>query len=263
LLFKTAVYAKFFSINSPFSTGNAGASTHNLVFFDWWILEGLSSKKRKIFKEMVFLYGMFGWFKRKKEAEELKDATRKGFEDVKKDISSVSGWIKHLDSEKNLQQKELEGIKKFLATIEKEIEGIKNVLSIMNDLKTNSLFKTPKAVSDKQTAVYAVQTGVQTAVQTPNLDLFSVTERAIVWLLLNSDMKLSYDDLAAMLGKERSTIRGQLNRIKHKSEIIKEIIEKNGKKRIFIPEEIKEKLLKKAKVRIKTSKNSKKNTKNN
>jgi len=113
------------------------------------------------------------------------------------------------------------------------------------------VFKTPKQLSNKQTPVYAVQTGVQTGVYTPNLDQFSVTERAILWILLNSDMKLSYDDLSAMLGKERSTIRGQINRIKQKSgSIIEEITEKNGKKRVFIPEDIREKLLKKPKVRV-------------
>jgi hypothetical protein len=65
-------------------------------------------------------------------------------------------------------------------------------------------------------------------------------------------MKLSYDDLAAMLQKERSTIRGQINTIRQKSEgLIEESIEKNGKKRVFIPEEIKEKLIKKQKVRVK------------
>ena len=75
-------------------------------------------------------------------------------------------------------------------------------------------------------------------------------------------MKLSYDDLAAMLGKERSTIRGQINTIKSKSEsIIEEIIEKNGKKRVFIPEEIKENMLKKAKVRVEKQKNKKKSKK--
>lgn len=48
---------------------------------------------------------MFGWFSRKKEIEKVKDDTKKSFDSVKKDISSVSGWIKHLDSEKNLQKK--------------------------------------------------------------------------------------------------------------------------------------------------------------
>ena len=198
---------------------------------------------------------MFWFFGRKKEIEEVKEETKKGFESVKKDIISVSGWIKHLDSEKNLQKKDIEEMKEVLSSMKNEIEGMKNVLSIMNGCKTNKVFKTPSKVFNKQTAVYAVQTGVQTGVQTPNLEQFSVTERAIIWVLLNSELKLSYDDLAAMLGKEKSTIRGQINTIKQKSEsLIEEEMEKNGKKRVFIPEEIKEKILKKTKVRVKTKK---------
>jgi len=197
---------------------------------------------------------MFWLFTGKREVEGIKEETKKGFDSVKKDISSVSGWIKHLDSEKNLQKKEIEEIKEILTSIKNDVDGLKNVVSVMNELKTNRVFKTAKPVYAKQTGVYAVQTGVQTGVQTPNLSQFSVTERAILWVLLNSDMKLSYDDLAAMLGKERSTIRGQINTIKQKSEIIEEEIEKNGKKRVFIPEEIKEKMLKKTKVRVKGTK---------
>ena len=116
------------------------------------------------------------------------------------------------------------------------------------------VFKTPTAVYRKQTAVQAVQSAVQTAVQTAenvNLSSFSLMERALIMVLLNSEMKLSYDDLAAMTGKSRATIRGQINSIKQKSEgLVEEIIERNGKKRVFIPENIKEKLLKKVKVRV-------------
>ena len=76
-------------------------------------------------------------------------------------------------------------------------------------------------------------------------------------------MKLGYDDLSAILGKEKSTIRGQINAIKSKSEnLIEESIEKNGKKRVFIPEEIKEKMLKKQKVRVGESKNKGESEKN-
>jgi chromosome segregation and condensation protein ScpB len=65
-------------------------------------------------------------------------------------------------------------------------------------------------------------------------------------------MRLSYEDLARLLGKERSTIRGQINAIKQKSEgLIEESVESNGKKRVHIREEAKEKLQKYAKVRIK------------
>ena len=71
-------------------------------------------------------------------------------------------------------------------------------------------------------------------------------------------MKLSYNDLSAMLNKEKSTIRGQINTIKSKSEsLIEETVEKNGKKRIFIPEQMKEKLLKKQKVRVRGKKEDK------
>jgi len=206
---------------------------------------------------------MFGWFSRKKEVEQIKEDTKKGFEFVKKDISAVSGWIKHLDSEKAIQKKDILEIKGILSSVQEEIEGVKNIVALMNDMKPKQLFKTNKQVLDKQTAVLPVQTGVQTGVQTTKLEQFSVTERAILWILLNSDMKLSYDDLAAMLGKERSTIRGQINTIKSKSEsLIEEQIEKNGKKRVFIPENIKEKMLKKVKVRVNKNKDSNKNSKN-
>ncbi|MEK6917490.1 MAG: hypothetical protein AABW51_00940 [Nanoarchaeota archaeon] len=205
---------------------------------------------------------MFDWFFKKREKKELKhieEDTKKGFESVKKDITAVIGWIKHLDSEKNLQQKEIEDIKEDLSTVKNDIESIKNIITMMNELKPQGVFKTNRQVFKEQTPVYAVQTVDQTGVQTPNLNQFSVTERAILWILLNSEMKLGYEDLAAMLGKEKSTIRGQINSIKQKSEnLISEITEKNGKKRVYISEEMREKMLKKSKVRVGNKKKTEK-----
>ena len=205
---------------------------------------------------------MFNWLFKKKRIEKIEEDTKKGFEDVKKDINSVSGWIKHLDSEKNMQKNEIEDVKEDLSTIKEEIEGLKNMISIMGNTQKQQVFKTPKQLFKQQTGVQGVQTAVQTGVQTPNLDNFSITERAIIWVLLTADMKLSYEDIAAMLGKEKSTIRGQINRIKQKSEsLIEEIIEKNGKKRVYMPEKFKETLLKKSKVRVKPKKDKKKDKK--
>ena len=197
---------------------------------------------------------MFWLFGGKKEIERVEEDTRKGFEAVKKDISSVSGWIKHLDSEKNMQKNEIEELKEVLSSVQNEIESLKNVISLVGEVKTQQSFKTPKRLFNKQTSVGVVQTGVETGVQTPKLSDFSITERAILWILLNEDRKLSHEDLAAMLGKEKSTIRGQINSIKSKSEIIFEEIENNGKKRLYIPEKIKEIMLKKQKVRVKSDK---------
>ena len=209
---------------------------------------------------------MFGFFKTKNKIEEVRKETKLGFETVKKDIFSVGEWIKHLDSEKKVHKKDLDVIKSDLSSMKEEIDELKTLVSTILDLNTNShlngLFKSNKPLLNKQTYVSYVQTGIQTGIQTPNLKNFSVTERAILLVLLNTDMKLSYEDLAAMMNKEKSTIRGQINSIKSKSEgLIEETVEKNGKKRVFIPLELKEKILKKQKVRIKPLKNKEENQK--
>ena len=108
---------------------------------------------------------------------------------------------------------------------------------------------------NKQTAFKGVLNSVQTGVQTVFLENLSTTERAIIFVLLNSDMKLSHADLAAMLGKRKATIRGQINSIKQKSEgLIEEVTAENNKKRVFIPEKTKKLLLSKGKVRNKAKK---------
>jgi len=202
---------------------------------------------------------MFNWFFRKKEVEEIKNDTKKGFDLVKKDIDHVGKWIKHLHSEKDFHKKDIEELKEILSSVQKDLEELKNMVFLNQKLKPNRLFKTAVGMLDKQTVVGGVQTAVQTAVQTPFFDQFSTMERSTIWILLNSDMKLSYEDIASILGKEKATIRGQINTIKQKSgNLIQEIIESNGKKRIFIPEEIKEKLLKKQKVSVRRKKKAEK-----
>ena len=124
------------------------------------------------------------------------------------------------------------------------------------DEKNKQLFgKTP--VYEKQTAVYAVGKPVQTAVQTGNfyqiLHNLTANERLLIFTLMNAEeeMRLSYEDMARLLGKERATVRGQINAIKQKSEgLIMEIITSEGKKRFYVSEEVRNKLLKYAKVRV-------------
>ena len=57
---------------------------------------------------------MFWLFTKKKEIDQIKNSTKQGFESVRKDVNSVVGWIKHLDSENNLRQREIEEIKEIL-----------------------------------------------------------------------------------------------------------------------------------------------------
>jgi len=188
---------------------------------------------------------MFNFFTKKaekREVDELKQAVQTGFNSVKQDIGDTSKWIKHLDSNDGAIKEEISELNDELATVKEELENIKNIISIVGN---KEVFKQTPTVFNKQTVFKGVLNSVQTGVQTAFLDKLSTTERAIVFVLLNSDMKLSYADLAAMLGKRKTTVRGQVNSIRQKSEgLIEEIISENNKKRVFIPEKIKNLLLK-------------------
>lgn len=209
---------------------------------------------------------MFGWLFGKTE-KNLEEKTERGFSAVKKDMEVIGKWIKHLDSQDKQVFDILNELKLEIASIRDEVESLREgVDMVVEDQKVKQVFK-KLPVLGKQTAVEDVLEGVQTGVQTANfydiLKDLSGNERLIVFALLNSDMKLSYEDLALLLGKERATVRGQINTIKQKSEsLIEEIVEKNGKKRVFIPDEIKEKLAKYAKVRVSAKKKHEKSSKN-
>ena len=201
---------------------------------------------------------MFNWFSRKTGSEEVREEAKKGFDGVKKDMERIGSWISHLNEQDNSLKNQINDLKQDLSSINNEVEQIKDLISMFGDGVSKQLFKTNRQVFNKQTADFGVQTAVQTAVQTGNFhnthgfSNLSTTERAIIWVLANSELKLSYDDLAAMLGKTRSTIRGQINNIKQKSGgLVEEYVEQNGKKRVYMPEEIKEKILKNVKVKVK------------
>ena len=206
---------------------------------------------------------MFDFFSKKvkkEEFEQLKQAVQTGFNSVKQDVGNTSKWIKHLNSNDSQLKDEIFELRGEIASMKDELENLKNVLDVIGN---KQVFKQRQTVFNKQTAVQGVLNSVQTGVQTGFLDNLSATERAIIYVLLNSsdsDMKLSYEDLASMLGKSKATIRGQINAIRQKSEgLIEEVISDSNKKRVFIPEKVKEMLLKKGKVRVKNNKKTSEN----
>ncbi len=201
---------------------------------------------------------MFGWLFGKKEKKDDGEI-KKSFEHVKKDFSAIGEWIKHLDKRDKQLFDVVNELKEELSSIKTDVESLREGIDLVNESVGDQQVFKKKGVLAKQTAVYDVENGVQTPVQTGNfyeiLKGLSSNERLLVLTLMNSDMKLSYEDLALLLGKERSTVRGQINAIKQKSEgLIEEIVEKNGKKRVFVPDEVRQKLAKYAKVRVKKKK---------
>ncbi len=206
---------------------------------------------------------MFEWMFGKVKKEEFdahKSAVQTALNSVKQDFANISKWIKHLDSQDSGIKEDVEAVMSELASIKEELNEVKEIISPAQNAKIEPVFKQRQTAVYKQTAVEGVQTAVQTAVQAGFFTKLSISEKAIVGILLNSsdsDMKLSYEDLAAMMVKDTATIRGQVNSIKTKSPgIIEEMIEKNGKKRLFVPENMRDLLLKRAKMKQKRSRNT-------
>jgi len=198
-----------------------------------------------------------GWFWKnnsKKDVEELKNNFKEAFEKVKVDFEGVGEWINHLHDKTNTHQTDVSIIKSELTTIKEELEEMKELMSMSVPEVNERVFKTTNQPFSKQSTVLDVETAVATPVQTAKfkgISNLSVTERALVIIIANQELKLSYEDLAALTGKTKSTIRGQVNRIKQKSEgLIEEYVEMNGKKRVYMPENMKQKILKKAKVSV-------------
>ncbi len=213
---------------------------------------------------------MLDWlFGSKKEIERIKDDTRKAFESVKSDMEKAGKWFRQLSKIDSDQENKINNLKSKISTMEKEIEKLHEKILLTHMGNSRQVFRQASTAVHRQQAVEGVEKAVEKAVQTGvegdfliDINSLSVMERAIVYLLLNSDMKLSYEDIAMMLGKSRSTIRSQISGIKQKSDgMIKEYIEKNGKKRVYIPDEIKEKLVKNKKVREIKRKDKKKDEK--
>ena len=211
---------------------------------------------RKIYKESCLRTGkMFGLFGHKKRVSKLRAEVQDSFNHVKKDFNKVGEWIKHLDDKHGSHVNEITEIKNQLLTIQEDLMELKDFISFFGPQLSKGLSKQVSTDVVKQTMSVGVQTGVQTAVQTDILDNLTVMERAIVWALLNSEMKLSYEDLAALLGKDKSTIRGQINAIKQKGGgFIMEAREVSGKKRLYVPNEVKSRIIKGVRVKIKREK---------
>jgi hypothetical protein len=202
----------------------------------------------------------FLFFGRKKE--EPSSEIKESFNTVKQDIHHISGWIKHLNEKNKHHDERFEHLMEEIMKIKEDIDGIKNQVFMFKHSSNPPIFKHQQTSTPKQTPVQSVQTGVQTGVQTPFFDEIvsglSQTERLIVWILLNSEVRLSCEDIATLLGKQKNTVRGQINSIKQKcGNVISESLE-GSKKRYYLADEVRENMIKNLKNRSKRVKSSSK-----
>ena len=148
----------------------------------------------------------------------LKEEVKHSFSAVKQDLKKASEWITHLNTRDKHHENSVEELKERLSSMENEVSEMKTFMAFFSTKMSKQLFKQQQTADYKQTGVEGVQTPVQTGVQSAFLHNLSVMERAIVWTLLNTELKLSCEDIASILNKERTTIRGQLNSIKQKKQ---------------------------------------------
>jgi len=213
------------------------------------------------------------WFFIKKRDDKWLNLHNKlsySFSNIRRDIDNISKWLKYFEDHRKYHHSKIIHAHSRVDELERRLMLLEN---FVEELKKGDFFVNFGQLSKhKQTAVCPkrtsahVQTPVQTVVQTgvegsieEMLRSLTMMERAVVWVLLNTDLKLTYDDLAAVLGKDKSTIRGQLNNIKRKSEdLISETLQKDGKKRFYIKEDLKNKIKKTVVRRVIKAKNDKK-----
>ena len=181
----------------------------------------------------------------------LHDSLNDSFSKIKEDMGSVGEWIKHFDQTKETHHSKIENLDTRLRSVEE---------FVMNLMEQSPVEKVSKQVSKQeqtdtcpnQTVVLSKQvfeqpskqeSVVQTDIEGALLSLTAM-ERAVVWSLLNTDILVSYEDLGRILGKDQSTVRGQINNIKKKIPgLIKEKSEDSGKKRYYVNEEKKRDIL--------------------
>ncbi|MFH1332180.1 MAG: hypothetical protein ABIH63_02745 [archaeon] len=190
---------------------------------------------------------VFGFFKKRDDAahEKIGDLNKKlgfSFTNLKKDMDAVNVWITHFTEKHEKHEDRFENLHKRLDKIEGDMEEIKGVWT-----RVQTRVQTGVQTRVQRTDVRLKQMSVQTNTL-EKLKNLSVMERGLIWILLNSDAKMSYEDLCMILGKNKSTLRGQITNIKLKSpDLVKEVVENDGTKRFYVEEKVKEEILKKPK----------------
>ncbi|MBL7101023.1 MAG: hypothetical protein ISS23_03660 [Nanoarchaeota archaeon] len=198
---------------------------------------------------------MFRFFKKRKKDEEIEEkffnlhnSLHNSFSNIRKDMGSIGKWVSHLKNNHDNHNKKVELLDQRVKNIEEALKDLTGVWTrVQTAVQTEGLSKQTQTDSRPNScpSVSKQEKSSEKLTIVERLKKLTLMERAIVWTLLNTDLKLSYDDISITLGKDQSTLRGQINNIKVKSEgLIEEHMDKDGKKRFYINEKEKIRILK-------------------
>lgn len=190
---------------------------------------------------------VFGFFRKKDDGihtkiNNINKNLHNSFTNIKKDMDEVGEWITHFKERHDKHDDKLEKINKRLEGVE---EGLEKMREIWTRVQTGVQTRVQTRVQKTDVRLKQMSVQANTLEKLKNLTFM---ERGIVWVLLNSDIKIGYTDLFTALGKDKSTLRGQINNIKLKSPgLIKEEVENDGTKKFYIEEKAKSEILQSAK----------------
>lgn len=196
---------------------------------------------------------MVWWLFRKKRDDDvnekfvnLHDSLHSSFLNIKRDMTGINKWLDHFKSKHETHDKKFDLMNQRINNMEEVIEEMQDVwTTVQTAVQTGGLSKQSQTDDRPNNRLSVSKQDEEELSMTKKLKKLTLMERAVVWALLNTDLKLSYEDLSVALGKDKSTLRGQINNIKTKSEgLIEEYPEKDGKKRFCISEKIKSEILK-------------------
>ena len=201
----------------------------------------------------------FWIFKKKGDSDEklsyLHSSLNESFSRIKEDMHGVGEWINHLNETKEHHHEKIRDLDIRLRVIEEFMNDLMEqspLEEVSDDLSKQLSKQEQTAVRLNQTGGLSKRLSKQLSKQPNSIQtdleesLYSLTtmERTVVWSLLNTDLLLNYEDLSRILGKDKSTVRGQINNIKRKIPwLIEEKSESNGSKRFNINEDKKREIL--------------------
>ncbi|MFW6230654.1 MAG: hypothetical protein ACOC32_01375 [Nanoarchaeota archaeon] len=173
------------------------------------------------------------------------------------DITNINRWIQHLHDTSRKQEEALQNLENNISqAFDKYNKYLVDLFRVVNDLSTTKQQTTidvqtrPETRLDAQESASHMQDYNSSMIfedEKPPIEHYATiltrAEKNVLAELVNTSQKLSYKDIAMVSNLSANTVKNHVCHIKNKGFPIKELTDRNGIKRYFVPENIKKVLV--------------------